>query len=642
MPSYLHPGVYIEEIPSGVKPIEGVGTSTAIFIGQLDKGPVDCPELITKFEEFDNQFGGIRDRGLSAEGDAMALSVQAFFSNGGTKAYIARLAPDADPATGSLVMQASGGGLTTDTVTFTAKNPGEWANGLVARMEPIETPRGMAGDFYTVEIGRLDDDDEFAAIEIYTPVAGDFEHPLFLGNLINDTSDLVTVSVSDTDSDTAATLPYSGTSTGGGVPASTDLSGDSAADRTLTLSLDGTSAIDVVVADTNFASLADLAANIQAQVRSGAVAERRTEFTCEVNGDGVLLLTSGTEGSGSSVVVSDTTLAAALNLGVDNTGTEASGGEQASSDEVTWEATLASGLNGSTPDRDDYGTVFTKIEKYRDINIILLPDQQWSASGNDIISDGIAHCEKMANRMIVVDPPRTELSDGNAVNTLALPTSTYSVTYYPWVSVTNVHYNAESNPGAPRTVFVPPSSLGAGMWSKIDGRRGVWKAPAGVETALLGIAGAEHVVENAEQDFLNPAGINCIRKLPGFGSVIWGSRTLATRADPEWRYVPVRRTAIMIEESIFGGIQWAVFEPNDHRLWASLRTNISSFMNGLFRAGAFQGEKASDAYFVRCGLGDTMTQGDIDAGRVIAIVGFAPLKPAEFVIVRIQQKVGQQ
>ena len=180
------------------------------------------------------------------------------------------------------------------------------------------------------------------------------------------------------------------------------------------------------------------------------------------------------------------------------------------------------------------------------------------------------------------------------------------------------------------------------MWSKIDGRRGVWKAPAGVETGLLGVAGMQYIVEDGEQDVLNPLGVNCVRALPNFGSVIWGSRTLSTKANPEWRYVPVRRTAIMMEQSIYGGIQWAVFEPNNHLLWSALRANIGSFMDGLFRSGAFQGEKASDAYFVRCGLGDTMTQGDIDRGQVIVIVGFAPLKPAEFVIVRIQQKVGKQ
>ncbi len=191
-------------------------------------------------------------------------------------------------------------------------------------------------------------------------------------------------------------------------------------------------------------------------------------------------------------------------------------------------------------------------------------------------------------------------------------------------------------------MLVAPSAIAAGMWAKIDGKRGVWKAPAGVETRLTGAAGLEYVVENLEQDQLNPLGVNCIRKLPSYGSVFWGARSLSTKADPEWRYVPVRRTAIYIEESIYNGIQWAVFEPNDHPLWGSLRANIGSFMNGLFRAGAFQGQTAKEAYFVRCGLGDTMTQGDIDRGQVIVIVGFAPLKPAEFVIVRIQQKVGEE
>ena len=131
-----------------------------------------------------------------------------------------------------------------------------------------------------------------------------------------------------------------------------------------------------------------------------------------------------------------------------------------------------------------------------------------------------------------------------------------------------------------------------------------------------------------------------IRRFDLAGIVSWGARTITS--DPEYKYVSVRRTAIMLRRSIYDGIQWAVFKPNDDRLWSSLRVNIESFMNGLFQAGAFQGQKASDAYFVRCGLGDTMTQGDIDRGQVIVIVGFAPLKPAEFVIVRIQQRAGQQ
>jgi phage tail sheath protein FI len=249
----------------------------------------------------------------------------------------------------------------------------------------------------------------------------------------------------------------------------------------------------------------------------------------------------------------------------------------------------------------------------------------------------------LKNRVVIIDPPpEPELDQAATVTGLSLPSSTYSVLYYPWVKVANPFYHAEKNPTADKTVDVAPSSFAAGMWSRIDGKRGVWKAPAGMGAGLIGAAGLKYIIEDGEQDQLNPLGVNCFRNMPGGGRVIWGARTLATKADPEWRYVPVRRTAIMIEQSIYNGIQWAVFEPNDHRLWAALRGNIGNFMNGLFRVGAFQGEKASDAYFVRCGKDDTMTQGEIDAGQVIVIVGFAPLKPAEFVIVRIQQKVNQQ
>ncbi len=305
-------------------------------------------------------------------------------------------------------------------------------------------------------------------------------------------------------------------------------------------------------------------------------------------------------------------------------------------------------LGGSetAPAATDFTSFYNSIlRKYRDISILVLPGQNWAAggTGNDIISATLSHCEKMKNRMLIIDPPEiTELENASTVATMSLPTSTYSVLYYPWVGMSNPLYHPDRNPAVTKTVNVAPSAIAAGMWAKIDGKRGIWKAPAGVETQLTGAASLKFNVENLEQDQLNPLGVNCIRKLPNYGSVFWGSRSLATKADPEWRYVPVRRTAIYIEESIYNGIQWAVFEPNDHPLWGSLRANIGAFMNGLFRAGAFQGKTANDSYFVRCGLGDTMTQADIDLGQVIVMVGFAPLKPAEFVIVRIQQKVGEE
>ncbi|WP_020588511.1 phage tail sheath family protein [Desulfobacter curvatus] len=300
----------------------------------------------------------------------------------------------------------------------------------------------------------------------------------------------------------------------------------------------------------------------------------------------------------------------------------------------------------TAPSNTDYSTFYEEtLRKYRDVSIIVLPGENWAAdgSGNPIIDATRSHCEKEKNRVVILDPPSTlELKTSNTVSDMSLPTSTYTVLYYPWVGMSNPLYHRDRNPNAAATVNVAPSAIAAGMWAKIDGKRGVWKAPAGVETQLTGASSLAFKVDNLEQDQLNPVGVNCIRNLPGYGTVIWGARTLATKADPEWRYVPVRRTAIFIEESIYQNIQWAVFEPNDAPLWSSLRANIGAFMNGLFRAGAFQGQKASDAYFVRCGLGDTMTQGDIDRGQVIVLVGFAPLKPAEFVIVRIQQKVGEE
>lgn len=530
MPAYSFPGLYLEEIPSGSKPIEGVGTSTAAFVGFTTKGPIGEPEIVLKWDDYDRQYGGIRDS-EETKGDPMGFSVAAFFQNGGGKAYIVRItkdwnkddepiAFDARKAVGYLDIPSK----TVDHgLQFSAVNEGAWANGLVVRM----ARNTIRTNLYGVEIGRKNDAGELEAQERYRNVSMDPKDPLFIKNVINDVSELVTVDM----------VPVAGKP----------------------------------------------------------------------------ITSSAFEGKTVS-------------------------GRQS-------EDSLSGGADGSPPLTDDYIDIFTKFINYRDINIICLPGQFWAkdGTGNPVIDAAIGHASRMKSRMVIVDPPvSTKLETAKAVDDLSLPSKACSVMYYPWVKVTNPFYNAETNPGAPKTVLVPPSGYAAGMWAKIDGKRGVWKAPAGLESALLGVAGLQYIVEDGEQDALNPLGVNCLRKMPGAGHVIWGARTLATKIDPDWRYVPVRRTAIMIEQSITNGIQWAVFEPNDHRLWAALQGIIGGFMNSLFRVGAFQGEKASDAYFVRCGLGDTMTQTDIDAGQVIVIAGFAPLKPAEFVIVRIQQKVNQQ
>ena len=189
--------------------------------------------------------------------------------------------------------------------------------------------------------------------------------------------------------------------------------------------------------------------------------------------------------------------------------------------------------------------------------------------------------------------------------------------------------------------FVPCGSV-AGIFSRTDTQRGVWKAPAGLEATLVGVPQLSVPLTDPENGELNPLGINCLRAMPAAGRVVWGARTLQgdDRLASEWKYIPVRRTALYIEESLYRGTQWVVFEPNDEPLWAQIRLNLGAFMQNLFRQGAFQGKTPVEAYFVKCDK-ETTTQTDINLGVVNIVVGFAPLKPAEFVIIKIQQIAGQ-
>lgn len=206
--------------------------------------------------------------------------------------------------------------------------------------------------------------------------------------------------------------------------------------------------------------------------------------------------------------------------------------------------------------------------------------------------------------------------------------------YFPWVIAADP---LQQN----RPDTFPPCGFVAGIYARTDAARGVWKAPAGSEASLTGALGASTVLTNAENGVLNPLAINCIRNLPVYGTVVWGARTLQGNDEQgsEWKYVPVRRTALFIEESLYRGTQWVVFEPNDEPLWAQIRLNVGAFMHNLFRQGAFQGSAPKDAYFVKCD-GETTTQNDIDLGVVNILVGFAPLKPAEFVVITLAQIAG--
>jgi phage tail sheath protein FI len=207
--------------------------------------------------------------------------------------------------------------------------------------------------------------------------------------------------------------------------------------------------------------------------------------------------------------------------------------------------------------------------------------------------------------------------------------------YFPWIEAPDPMQSNVPN------VF-PPCGFVAGIWARTDGTRGVWKAPAGTEASLTGVDGVSVALNDSENGVLNPEAVNCIRNFNVYGTVLWGARTLQgnDQIGSQWKYIPVRRTALFIEESLFRALKWVVFEPNDEPLWSEIRLNVGAFMQNLFRQGAFQGQTPQDAYFVKCDK-ETTTQNDINLGIVNIVVGFAPLKPAEFVVIQIQQMAGQ-
>jgi phage tail sheath protein FI len=649
MATYLHPGVYLEEIPSGAKPIEGVATSLAAFVGEATRGPLGTPVLVHSLEEYERTFGPI-----SSEQDAMGFAALAYYQNGGKDAYVVRVA---NP-TGAVAASATLSNATpAQVLRLSATSPGTWGNSLHYR---VSSSPSTAVPAFTLEVGHMELVEglpRFKADLTFPNLSMNERAPNYALSVMNGESspvrlDLFASNVLTSLSDTGK---LNGATFGASVPAAHFAPASLPEDLPFTVNLDGLGARTVIIKKTPMAlsgtdgaaDAAKVATAVQGAVRQIASAELPyKDFTCTFDATGRRFVLASAKSSYSSVDVYDGQLAGLMKVNPASSPTQVHGSASLVPAPVEGSTTakLASG-EATAPRAEDFQAVFGgALKKIRDITTVLLPGNALpsTGAGNTAVTAALAHCEEMRNRVLIIDTePGFELTSASRVDQLKLPTSTYSVAYYPWVKVANPFYKAEAPGTKSPTVRVAPSAFAAGMWSRIDARRGVWKAPAGVETGLTGVAGLEFVVDDGTQDQLNPLGVNCLRALPNFGSVIWGARTLATKADPEWRYVSVRRTAILIEQSVYNGIQWAVFEPNDHRLHAALRTNIGSFMDGLFRAGAFQGEKASDAYFVRCGLGDTMTQGDIDRGQVIVVVGFAPLKAAEFVIVRIQQKLQQ-
>ena len=289
----------------------------------------------------------------------------------------------------------------------------------------------------------------------------------------------------------------------------------------------------------------------------------------------------------------------------------------------------ASDYTGSAGDK----TGLYALEKADIFNLLCIPDSL--AISPALTTAATVYCEKR-RAVMLIDTPESWDSVTEAVAKIpTAPVSTNAAIYFPRLMQPDPLRDNQ-------IVSRPPCGAVAGVIARTDGARGIWKAPAGLDAYLNGVPRLSIPLTDFEIGQLNPLGINCLKAMPAAGRVVWGARTRRgdDRLSSEWKYIPVRRLALYIEESLYRGTQWVVFEPNDEPLWAQIRLNVGSFMNDLFRKGAFFGSSPGDAYFVKCDK-ETTTQSDINLGIVNIVVGFAPLKPAEFVIIKLQQMAGQ-
>ena len=597
MPEYLAPGVYVEEVSFRAKSIEGVPTSTTGFAGLTHYGPVRYPggpknsepRLITSFTEFERVYGSLNELGIGSGRPAyLAHAARAFFENGGKRLYVSRVFTPklGDLAQGVASKAISDLGLT---ATWIARWPGAMGNVLV-ETQPMRTRVTVSG---TGVVQRVKDG---AVIEV---------------------------------------LP------GGGIPPAPNAAITLGDLRVVRIDEDGNQTFDGGGAPTsaNIVHLVELIVTVRAGL------DRVDQYT-ELAGDPaqtryigkVLELDDPADESALVALKWDTGApgASAASLMAILTGLTAAGRLQDGNDGREPAATDFAGQEADPDFPLLTATGLAALGEIDDIAIVAMPDAATLGTDDEIFTATqslVAHAEGLRYRIAVVDGPQA--SSLNEIREFRGKfDSKYAALYHPWIEILDpTERAAQGRP--PKRLLLPPSGFVSGIYARSDIERGVHKAPA--NEIVRGLTRFEANINKARQDVLNPEGINALRFFEGRGNRVWGARTMSS--DPEWKYVNVRRLFIYIEHSIDKGTQWAVFEPNGPRLWANIRQTVEDFLLVLWRDGALLGDKPEQAYFVRCDR-TTMTQNDLDNGRLICLIGVAPVKPAEFVIFRIGQWTG--
>jgi phage tail sheath protein FI len=584
VPEYLAPAVYVEETSFRTKSIAGVGTSTAAFVGLTARGPSTAddggtpgvmPSLLTSVADFESIYGGPDDLTISGAPlpNYLAHAVSAFFANGGSRLYVARVLATGAVAAGSGAINDVAQGDPALTPTTTVSLSGRFKGGATAVGAPKTNLRVT-----------------LTQVELVTTKANAVR--MGPGVLVHEGANFHVL----------GTDPFETSASADEWNGLADTTPVTAVTLSVTIEAPGGAVLDF--ANLGFHRRHPNYAGLVLGPTPPRTADRLTNpLVLNIGSDvGALVLQKALFRTATQRVIT-------LTGGTDGTG--------------------APGIGG-------YTSALGRLLALEDIAIVAAPgasalgglDNTLPAAVNAAL---VTHAEtRRAYRIAVLDTP-AHLEPGDVRTLKGAIDSSRAALYYPWVLVANPL--AATDKTQPSQISLPPSGFVCGIYARTDIERGVWKAPA--NETIADALGLERNVRFGEQEVLNPLGINCLRFLPNRGFRVWGARTCSS--DPEWIYVNVRRYFLYLEASIDQGTQWAVFEPNGERLWANVRSTISDFLYSEWVSGALLGDTPDQAFFVRCDR-TTMTQNDLDNGRLICLVGVAALKPAEFVIFRIGQK----
>jgi phage tail sheath protein FI len=646
MPQVSYPGVYIQEIPSGVRTVTSVATSIAAFVDFFPKGPMNQAVQIFGMGDFERIFGGLDDRS-----DA-SYAIAQFFLNGGGEAHVVRVTNAASPARAATVRAQEATG-TTDILEFRAANPGIWGNALRVDIDH-NTPNPATQFNLTVTLydGPSARARPIAAEKFLnlTVTAG----PRFVETVVNDESTLIAV---DYLPSSGTDMPAASGSTSGNVNAVlfNDLSGD-ALDITFggitrTVNLENWTAAGLTVTTAAafrpyleraikqaHTSVAFTGASVEL-VRYGAT-DLRYRLLAGRGGEEYNTNTPITfAGATATTLTLPGAASASANvqqygLGVTASFASLTGGVTGTDGNAPTAADIV-GTQALDPHTGIYALDYVDL-----FNILCLPS---AADLSDtemrtVYNAAIAYCESRRAFMIVDIPANIDQTQEMKqwLDDHAEFRHNNAAVYFPRPLIPDPKDEY-------RLRAVGASGTMAGLYARTDSTRGVWKTPAGIEATLAGVTDLATKLTDAQNGVLNPLGINCLRSFPVYGNIAWGGRTTqgADVIASDWKYLAVRRLTLMIEESLFRGTKWVVFEGNDEKLWAKIRQNVGAYMMSLFRDGAFQGTDPKAAFYVKCDK-ETTTQNDINQGIVNIEVGFAPLKPAEFVVIKIQQIADQE